>query len=307
MPTEVHTRTRIVQSRHNARVKELRAVLSRPSASLIGLEGMHLVEEALRSGLEVPAIFVRLGSESLLDALPPTWLERVPEILALPEEVLNGAVTTDAPQAIAALAVPPVFRLEQVLATPGPALLLVLAGVQDPGNVGTILRSAEAFGAHGVLVLPGTASPWNPKCLRASMGSAFRVPVIALAGQSTRAGSDTAGKVTSESAGRSAIELLREAGVRSLGAVAPGRAATPAHLAEMQGPVALWIGNEGSGLSSAMVGACAGGVTIPCPGPVESLNAASAASVLLYEVSRQRAAAADLGTLSAAKPHPSLA
>ena len=310
MPTEVHTRTRIVQSRHNARVKELRAVLLRPSSSLIGLEGMHLVEEALRSGLEVPVVFVRQGAEPLLDALPPGWLARVPEILVTPEEVLNGAVTTEAPQAIAALAVPPAFLLEQVLAAPGPSLLLVLAGVQDPGNVGTMLRSAEAFGARGVLTLPGTANQWNPKCLRASMGSAFRVPVVTLAGQSTRVGPEenttgTAGKVTSESAGLRAIEVLREAGVRSLAAVAPGRPGTPAHLAELQQPVAIWMGNEGSGLSPEVVRACAGAVTIPCSGPIESLNAAVAASVLLYEASRQRAAGPS--ALSKPNPHPSLA
>ena len=291
MPTDVYTRIRIVQSRHNARVKELRAVLSRPAGPLIGLEGMHLVEEALRSGLEVPVLFVRLGSESLLDALPSALLDRVPEVLAVPEDVLNGAVTTEAPQAIAALAVPPVFRLGQVLATPDPALLVVLAGVQDPGNVGTILRSAEAFGAHGVLALPGTASPWNPKCLRASMGSAFRMPVVALTGPAI---DNAAGTVTHEVAGkaasRQAIGALRQAGVLSLAAVAPGRAAEAAHGVNLRRSVALWIGNEGSGLSPDAVGACGGSITIPCPGPVESLNAASAARVLLYEASRQRGA-----------------
>jgi TrmH family RNA methyltransferase len=291
MPTAPQTRIRIVQSRANARVKELRAALTRPgggppvgSVGLVGLEGLHLLEEALRSGAEartirVQTIFVRAGAESLLDSLDLSSREPAPEILSIPADVLRSAVTTEAPQAIAALVVPPAFTLEDCLGVPGyqrqPALVLVLAGVQDPGNVGAIVRSAEAFGASGVLVLPGTASVWNAKSLRASMGSAFRLPVVA-------------------TSAAEAFKALRARGIVSLAAVAPGHAQAQAQTRSITAtglgtPVALWIGNEGSGLSSEMIDSCDGAVTIPCPGPVESLNAAIAASVLLYEASRQRA------------------
>ena len=277
MPAAPYTHIRIVQSRHNARVKELRAALARPSAERVGLEGMHLVKEALESDLAVQTIFVRTGEEALLEALAaglaPGRLGCVPEILSGGEEALRSAVTTETPQAIAALAVPPAFRLEALLPAAGPeqaALVLVLAGVQDPGNVGTILRSAEAFGAHGLLALPGTASVWNAKSLRASVGSAFRLPVIAATADQ-------------------AFAWLGKHGVLSLAAVAPGRAQakTPGSL-DLGSPVALWIGSEGAGLAPGLVARCDAAVTIPCPRPVESLNAAIAASILLYEAARQR-------------------
>jgi len=291
MPAAPHTHTRIVQSRHNARVKALRSALAHPGSGLIGLEGLHLVEEALRSGLGVQTIFVRTGSEALVDSLKELLqagresrsVGVTPEILSVPEEVLRSAVTTESPQAIAAIAAPPVFTIEALSdgalrARGRTPLVLVLAGLQDPGNVGTILRSAEAFGADGVLALPGTASAWNAKSLRASMGSAFRLPLIA---------------VTADEA----FTFLHREGVRSLAAVAPAH--PRAHALggiDLGSPVALWIGNEGSGLATEVIAACDAAVTIPCPGPVESLNAAIAASVLLYEASRQRACAAMPGT-----------
>jgi TrmH family RNA methyltransferase len=307
MPTAPRTRIRIVQSRANARVKELRAALARPGSGLIGLEGEHLVEEALRSGIDVRTIFVRTGEEAvleaMLEAMPAELRNSVregsaegrphlePELLSVPADLLRSVVTTEAPQAIAALAVPPAFTLEAAFrgpdagsrtdsttrfeaSTAGTAspLLLVLAGLQDPGNVGTILRSAEAFGASGVLALSGTANRWNAKSLRASMGSAFRLPVVPVSAEK-------------------AFSVLAAHGVRSLAAVAPAHPhAQSLGSADLAGPVALWIGNEGSGLPADLIAGCDAAVTIPCPGPVDSLNAAIAGSVLLYEASRQRAA-----------------
>jgi TrmH family RNA methyltransferase len=146
-------------------------------------------------------------------------------------------------------------------------MILVLAGLQDPGNVGTLLRSAEAFAASGVLLLPGTASPWNPKALRASAGSAFRVPAIAA--------SET-----------EALDLLAKHHVSAIAAVA--RAGTPIDTAPLAKACALLIGNEGAGLSDSLLAAATHRVTIPMPGNVESLNAAIAGSLLLYEAARQR-------------------
>ena len=147
-------------------------------------------------------------------------------------------------------------------------LVLVLAELQDPGNLGTIVRSAEAFGADGIVCLPRTVSPWNPKAMRASAGSVFRVPIVT--------------GPTEDSLAR-----FREAGLKTYAATA--RAARPANLENLAKPIALLIGNEGNGVPEELVAQADGAITIPCPGPVESLNAAVAASVLLYEASRQRA------------------
>jgi TrmH family RNA methyltransferase len=179
-------------------------------------------------------------------------------------------VDTESPQGIAALVEPPRFSLEQVL--PGPAPLVVLtAGLQDPGNFGTIIRSAEAFGATGLIALPGTVDVWNAKALRASAGSAFRVPVVA------------------EKVGV-ALAALRERGIRLVAAIAAidGREAIPCTEFDLQKPAAILIGNEGSGLSQDLLERADAHVAIPMPGPVESLNAAVAAGVRLYEAARQR-------------------
>jgi TrmH family RNA methyltransferase len=270
---------RVVESKDNARLKELRKALAaagRSAQGRVGIEGPHLLEEALRAGLRVKTIFVAQGPnrepdrelERLLDAL------RVPpetEILRLPAKLLDSALATETPQPIAALVEPPEWTWPHILgARPkGAELVVVLAGIQDPGNLGTILRSAEAFGATGVVSLPGTVSAWNPKAVRASAGSVFRVPLLAVSQQEC-------------------LEKLHEAGVKILATTV--HAAQPAERVNMAGPVALIIGNEGNGVANDLAAKADARITIPCPGPVESLNAAVAASVLLYEAARQRAA-----------------
>jgi RNA methyltransferase, TrmH family len=276
MPTAfIRTRLpRIVQSRQNARVKELRAGFARASRTehgRIAIEGEHLLAEAISTGLTIGSVFVRAGSEHLLDLLNDDRLKdfTATEILVLPPDVFASAVSTEAPQGIAALVEPPAFSLDQVLAGAAP-LVMVSAGLQDPGNLGTLIRSAEAFGASGVILLPGTVSPWNQKALRASAGSVFRLPVVS-------ASEDEA------------FAALKAAGITTLAAVAAQGEALPAH--DLSLATALILGNEGSGISEDILGRADGRITIPCPGPVESLNAAIAGSVLLYEASRQRASA----------------
>ncbi|HEY0759015.1 MAG TPA: RNA methyltransferase [Acidisarcina sp.] len=269
----------------------------------MSVEGVHLIEEALRCGLRVSTIFVRTGSERLLQQLvdqdaacsraasaakPASSAKRVwseaslqgsmaetVDFVELPAEVFDSAVTTETPQGIAALLEPPLFALEDILSEGSPAsgasgaasLIVVAAGLQDPGNLGTLIRSAEAFGAQGLIALPGTVSHWNPKAMRASSGSVFRLPVVA-------------------AEERAAFAALRARGVQLLAAtVAGGEAASTF---DLTGPVALMIGNEGSGLPHALTAAAEASITIPFPGRVESLNAAVAASVLLYEAARQR-------------------
>ena len=260
---------RIVQSKQNARLKQLRRVLAQPGRApggLAGIEGPNLLEEALRAGLHIACVFVAQDAEQLLNTLS---LADDIEILLLPRELLAPALATESPQPIAALVEPPDWTWAHVLGVhdKNASLVLVLAGLQDPGNLGTILRSAEAFGANGIISLPGTVSAWNSKAVSASAGSVFRVPLLAATPDEC-------------------FLRLREAGVKVLSTAVRG--AEPANRADLTGSVALLIGNEGNGIPKELAARAGGTITIPCPGPVESLNAAVAASVLLYEASRQR-------------------
>ncbi len=266
----------IVQSRQNARVRELRAAFARTGrdpAEAIALEGEHLLAEALRSGLRLHTVFIRHDPHRhqarvrLLDRLP---IPASVPIVELTPPVFDSAVETESPQGIAALADPPHFSLNDLLGH-SPQLIVIAAGLQDPGNFGTLIRSVEAFGASGVLALPGTVSVWNAKVLRASAGSAFRVPVVA-------------------EKPAPAFAALAERGIPVYAAV-PGSSGAEARRCsqvDWTRPAALLIGNEGNGLSQDLLERADQLVSIPTPGPVESLNAAVAASVLLYEASRQR-------------------
>ncbi len=262
---------RVVESKDNPRLKELRKALAHPGRGAqhrVGIEGPHLLEEALRAGLHVATAFVAQGAGSLLEALP---LPPETEILHLPRKLLESALATETPQPVAALIEPPGWSWENILRPDHrEPLILLLAGLQDPGNLGTILRSAEAFGATGAVSLPGTVSAWNPKAIRASAGSVFRLPVLTVSEQEC-------------------LEELRGAGV-TLYATAVNDALS-AESVDMTAPVAFIIGNEGSGVAEELAAKADSRITIPCPGPVESLNAAVAASVLLYEAARQRVAA----------------
>jgi RNA methyltransferase, TrmH family len=261
---------RIVQSKQNARLKELRRALASPGrkdSGLVGIEGPHLLEEALRAGLLLRCVFAEERMQQWVETL------RLPadtEVLVVRSGFLAATLSTETPQPLAALLEPPEWKWDQILkpTNGSAALVLVLAGIQDPGNLGTIVRSAEAFGATGVISLPGTVNPWNPKAVRASAGSTFRVPLLSVAEDE-------------------ALHQLRHAGARLLTTAVEG--AQHANSADLAGPVALLIGNEGNGVPAELAAKTDGAVTIPCPGPVESLNAAVAASVLLYEASRQRA------------------
>ena len=253
-----------ISSRTNTRVKQLRAAFqenSRLSQGLVAIEGDHLLEEALRSGIAPRTVFLSQRRE--VPRLPQST-----EIIYLTDDVFASSVETRSPRGIAALIDQPTYRLNAVLDEPSP-LLLVAAGLQDPGNLGTLIRSAEAFGAAGVLTTPGTVSPWNQKALRASVGSIFRIPVV---------------PVTKED-----LSEIQTRGVRLLAAVgADGNGVIPAQEIDLTRSSAIIIGNEGSGLAPEWLAMAIARITIPCPGPVESLNAAVAGSLLLYEASRQR-------------------
>lgn len=260
---------RIVQSRQNARVKELRAALSRSARTVQGLlaiEGEHLLREAVASGVPLATVFVETGREESLDRL------RVPletEVLSLPPAVFAGVVQTESPQGIAALVMPRASTLDEIVSGPRP-LVLIAAGLQDPGNLGTLIRSAEAFGATGCVVLPGTVSPENQKVLRASSGSIFRLPGMTLCADHI-------------------FGVLAERRIKVVAAIAAE--GQPLAELDLTQPCALVIGNEGGGIAPDILRRADIRVTIPTPGPVESLNAAIAGSILLYEAARQRSRA----------------
>jgi TrmH family RNA methyltransferase len=251
---------RRVESRQNGRIKELRAALARGvRSSHIALEGLHLIEEAVKSGLKLHTVFVRSGNEGLLEHLAVGDAE----VLIVAEDVFSSATTTEHPQGIAALVEAPEFTMKAIFN--GIPLVVIAGGLQDPGNLGTLVRSAEAFGATGMILLPGTVSLWNAKTLRASSGSAFRLPVVTMAADD-------------------AFAALHAEGVQIFAAVAQDGA----EKTDLRGPSALLVGNEGAGLPEEWIASADQRVTIPCPGAVESLNAAVAGSVLLYEAMRQR-------------------
>jgi TrmH family RNA methyltransferase len=265
----------VVTSRTNARVKQLRAAFAgqaRLSGGMVGIEGEHLLREALRSGMVFKTVFVSERLEV------PGWVPYGVEVLRLANDVFRSVVETQTPQGLAALIVPPVREFGEVMgSTEEVPLILIACGLQDPGNLGTLVRSAEAFGATGVLTASGTVNAWNQKALRASVGSVFRVPVV--------------GASLDEIAG------LRARGVRLLAAMGEeDNRVRAAQDVDLSAACAIMIGHEGQGLGSEWMEIADGRVTIPCPGPVESLNAGVAGSLLLYEASRQRSRSTAEGT-----------
>jgi RNA methyltransferase, TrmH family len=276
----------MITSRDNKWLKAFRAALggSGPAeGEPLGVEGPKLIEEALRSGLEAEALLISESGESLAEPILKAAGESEAgisqsRILKTSDQLFADVAGTDAPQGIAALFRQHVWGLDDVLRGPGamrknPPLVLVLAGVQDPGNVGTIVRSAEAFGATGVVASRGTADPWSPKALRASAGSALRLPL--LRGMAIPI----------------LLAQLRIAGVRVVAATSHssnGAAAGSKPLPDLRDGVAIFVGNEGAGVPREVTRVADAVITIPTNGSVESLNAGVAASIVLYEAARQR-------------------
>jgi len=261
-------RLRRVASRQNARVKELRRAFHEAAPAEKGevaIEGMHLLEEAIRAGLKLSSVFVSESARERAHKLLPQ-LSAHTETLLLPDEIFASAVPTETPQGIAALVKVKSFALDDAL-VPAPALLVIAAGLQDPGNLGTIVRSAEAFAATGLLVAERTVSPWNWKAVRASAGSMFRLPVV---------------KVT-------LAEALAEVKRRGLRVLATSsHKGTQIGECDLRGSVAIIIGNEGAGLPKDVLAQADEAVCIPQSPKVESLNVGIATSIILYEAARQR-------------------
>jgi RNA methyltransferase, TrmH family len=265
----IQGRLRRIEGRHNALVKALRGAFAHGELTSDGycaIEGMRILEEAIRSGLKFKAVFFRASAENRAERLLPQLAAHV-ETLLLPDKLFASAVPSETPQGVAALVHCKVFKLDDVLATLQSGPLLAIAGAQDPGNLGTILRSAEAFGAGGVLLGEGTVSPFNSKVIRASAGSVFRLPIV----QAKLGG---------------ALDQMRELGVRLI--ATSSHKGTPLDRANLTGPLAVFIGSEGAGVPRDLLAEMSEIVVIPHSPSVESLNAGVAASIVLYEIGRQK-------------------
>ncbi|MBZ5630581.1 MAG: RNA methyltransferase [Acidobacteriia bacterium] len=263
-------RLRPVASRQNALVKELRRAFrdGEPTpGGCIAIESVRTIEEAIRSGLRLQAVFFSESARARAERLLPQLAAHV-ETLLLPDDVFQSAVATETPQGVAALVRLKSHTLDNILSVPDP-LIIAAAGVQDPGNLGTLIRSAEAFGAAGVLVGAGTVSPYNPKVVRASAGSLFRLPVVAVELPAV-------------------LSTLRDRGLRLL--ATSSHKGTAIDQADFTGGMVILIGNEGAGVAKDILRHVDGQIAIPHASTVESLNAGVAASIVLYEASRQRRA-----------------
>ena len=262
-------RLRPVAGRHNQRLKELRLAFRRAQLTAQGecaIEGVKLLEEALRSGQHVRSVFFSESARPLADKFLPQIGGRT-ETLVLPNALFNSIVPSDAPQGVAALLKLPAFSSAQLLDRAGDGPFVVAAGLQDPGNLGTILHSAEAFGAAGIFLTEGTVSPYNSKVLRGSAGSIFRLPFLQISAAAL-------------------IPLLRARGVRLL--ATSSHQGTPLPQISWTLPLAIFIGNEGAGLSRELTREMDETLAIPQAAQVESLNAGVAASIVLYETARSR-------------------
>lgn len=258
----------VIESAQNQYLKLYRSLKKRNvrnELKLLPLEGVNLVSDALLRGIVPRLILVREDVEmsKFPFLLPPAGKAL---IIRVAEKLFDQTAFTDSPQGIMAITEKPSYTLADLFAGTAP-LILVVDAVQDPGNLGTMLRSAAAAGAAGAVLLPGTVDSTNPKTLRAAMGAYFAIPVVEA----------------------SPAELLNELEFRQIPLVAAAAAAPVAYdCFDWTAPAAVVIGNEAVGVSLAVAEAAEAWVAIPLTAAVESLNAAIAMSVIFFEAARQR-------------------
>ena len=283
MANQPHTRPRIrePQSPANALLKVFRRALADgvTREGWLAIEGPLLVEEALdesaadrransrvNSSVSVHSVLVARGAaqkfQQLLDRLGQDA-----EVAEVPDRLFDQVAQTETPQGIAALVELPPHSLAAILGRPE-ALIVVACGLQDPGNLGTMMRSAQALGGSGLVTLLATVNPFNPKAVRSSAGAIFRLPLVR---------------------GVEPATLVRQARAAGVQLVAAERSASlPVTEVDFRGPVAFLIGQEAAGLPPEIGREAGVRVRIPIRVDTDSLNAATAASIFLYEAARQR-------------------
>lgn len=259
-----------ISSRQNPIVRRFRdAAAGRgDAAGQLLLDGAHLVEDAIAAGVRLEiAAFTERYLPSRFDTLAARAAAAGARVVVVPDAVMGAMSPVQQSSGVVALGRHSPAPLTAVFTGRAP-LVLLLDAIQDPGNVGAIIRTAEACGATGVVADPAGADPFGWKALRGAMGSTFRLPVA----RHTLA---------------DAVTGARAHGLRILATVPRG--GTPLPACDMRGPAAILLGGEGAGLGSTALEAADELITIPMRSPVESLNVAVAAALVLYEAARQRA------------------
>lgn len=260
-----------ISSRQNAIVREFRALAAHPdpAGARLLLDGAHLVREARRAGcaLEIVAVAAsKIDGDADEGRLARELSADGAEVVAASDAAFGAMSPVRTPSGLVAIARRTPVAAADVCRRAG--FVLAAADVQDPGNVGSLLRAAEAGGVDGVLVCGASASPFSWKAVRGSMGSVLRLPV---------ATAPTVGD---------AIDCMKKFGLHTIAAV-PRDGVDP-DAARWRGKIGLLLGGEGPGLHPAAIAACDERVSIPMAAPVESLNVAVAGAILVYAARRQR-------------------
>ena len=258
-----------ITSRQNPLVARFRTAARGDVGGVLLLDGAHLVADALAAGLafQLAAVTPASGEAPDVRALAEALRRTGVEVITVSASVMDAVSPAKTPSGVVALAERPAIEDGALYA--GPAALVVAAvDVQDPGNLGAIVRVAEAAGATGFAAAGGSANPFGWKALRGSMGSALRLPIA------------------SEMTVADVVNEARQHGCRVIATVPrDGRSLFDV---DLTGPIAVLIGGEGQGLSSSLLEAADERITIPMQAPVESLNAAVTAALIVYEARRQR-------------------
>jgi TrmH family RNA methyltransferase len=261
----------IITSRDNSLLRLARSTRDGKKTELIYIEGLRLCEEALQSGLEIKAIIYseEIAVKNRAAAFLKAARDEVERIASVTEKLLATISYTKTPQGIVALARrPPSERTRLERTDKRQPLLVIMHGINNPVNVGAILRSAEAAGATGIVATAHTSDPYSPKSLRGAMGSAFRLPIWF---------------------GAQFAEVVTWCKRRRIRVLSADLNATSDYTeVDWHGPTALILGPEATGLTREERASADENIRIPMAGDVESLNVSVAAGILLYEAARQR-------------------
>lgn len=257
-----------IRSLQNPQVKEWAALQTKKGRDRSGsflVEGAHLVLEALRSEFEVESVLYVPGSSAAQEIEHEK--ERGGRWVAVSDQVMEKITDAQTPQGVAAIVKQRVVPADRHFFTNVTAAVVAVDALQDPGNLGTVIRSSDAAGAQAVLLGSGTVDVYNPKTIRATMGSLFHLPVISCDLHAT-------------------LPVMQSAGIRLIGTALSAKQSC--YEASLGGRVCFLLGNEGAGVSSELLSLSDETVIIPMTGASESLNVAMAATVLLFEAQRQR-------------------
>lgn len=259
----------IIKSKDNPKVKRLTLLHDRKKASKEGvvfIEGTRLCEDALKSGV-VPTLIACTENRYEMVSSFNSDYGVSSEVIVLSDECFNKICSTVNPQGVAMIVNEPKNPDEIPFRNDGKDIYVVLEKLQDPGNLGTIIRLADAFDFTAVIMTKGTVDPYNEKVLRSSMGSVWHIPMVTV---------------------ENSEEVIAKLSEKKVSLIATELHGDLLNDAELTLPAAYFVGNEGNGLMDSTIGACDKKVKIPMPGKAESLNAASAASIMGFVLASKR-------------------